>query len=82
MSRILAIYCLACGGEGQKYTSRHGGNDPDVWPTGICEACDGSGNQKCEARGCNENAIAFNGDGEALCEDCLAEWQIAEFGEP
>ena len=24
--------CPHCGGEGVLYTSRYGGNDPDVWP--------------------------------------------------
>lgn len=36
-------HCSACGGEGKIYTSRYGGNDPDVWPIGECEACEGSG---------------------------------------
>ena len=38
---------------------------------------EGSGDQECEARGCKENAVAFNDDGEALCEDCMAEWALA-----
>lgn len=62
--------CRACGGEGREFRSRYGGNDPDVWDAGRCEACNGSGNQTCEARGCTEKAVAFNDDGEALCEDC------------
>ncbi len=66
--------CSRCGGEGSLYASRYGGNDPDVWRTGKCDVCEGSGNQVCEARGCSEPAIAFNDDGEALCEDCMAEW--------
>ena len=74
--------CIKCGGEGQLYTSRYGGNDPDVWPAGQCDACDGSGNQRCESRGCNAVAVAFNDDGEALCEDCLFEWAEEEFGGP
>ena len=36
-------YCGYCGGEGKLYTSRYGGNDPDVWPIGKCEICDGTG---------------------------------------
>jgi DnaJ-class molecular chaperone len=72
------IPCSKCSGEGSLYTSRHGGNDPDVWRTGECDACKGSGNQACEARGCSEPAVAFNDDGEALCEDCLSDWTIAE----
>ena len=36
-------WCDTCGGEGQMYTSRYGGNDPDVWPTGVCPECRGTG---------------------------------------
>lgn len=79
MAIFSALFCETCGGEGRNYKSRFGGNDPDVWDAGPCEACDGSGNQKCEARGCSENAIAFNEDGEALCEDCFCEWQTKAF---
>lgn len=39
-----------------------------------CEECHGSGNAKCEARGCDEDAICFNEDGKCLCEDCFTEW--------
>ena len=70
--------CTKCGGEGTLYTSRHGGNDPDVWPIGTCDACGGSGNAVCEARGCSEHGVGFNDDGELLCEDCLLEWATAE----
>lgn len=73
------IPCAKCQGEGSIYQSRYGGNDPDVWRVGACEACGGSGNQACEERGCSEPAVAFNDDGEALCEDCLAEWVTEDF---
>lgn len=36
------VLCEACGGEGKLYTSRYGGNDPDVWPIGLCEVCNGT----------------------------------------
>lgn len=75
----MILFCRKCGGEGTLYDSRYGGNDPDVYPVGKCEACDGSGNQQCEARGCKEVAVAFNDDGEALCQDCLMEWTMQEF---
>lgn len=68
------ITCIACQGEGRIFKSYYGGNDPDVWDAGKCEACDGSGNETCHARGCNEQAVSFNDDGEALCEDCMIEW--------
>ena len=35
--------CEACSGEGQFYTSRYGGNDPDVWPDEQCPWCRGTG---------------------------------------
>jgi hypothetical protein len=38
---IVIEICEYCGGEGQLYTSRYGGNDPDVWPIGPCPACEG-----------------------------------------
>lgn len=72
----MRLYCSKCSGEGAIYTSRYGGNDPDVYPVGKCEACDGSGNDPCErrGRGCKESAVGFNDDGEAMCTDCLLEW--------
>jgi hypothetical protein len=70
------LFCSKCSGEGSLYTSKYGGNDPDVWRTGECESCNGSGAQVCEARGCDEPAVGFNDDGEALCEDCLMEWAM------
>ena len=71
--------CEHCGGEGRNWKSKYGGNDPDVWDAGSCEACDGSGNFKCQSRGCDEDAVGFNEDGEALCEDCMIEWQTEAF---
>lgn len=34
--------CARCQGEGTVWTSRYGGNDPDVWSK-TCPACEGSG---------------------------------------
>lgn len=76
------LACTKCQGEGSLYTSRYGGNDPDVWRTGECPVCEGSGNAPCDARGCKEPAVAFNDDGEALCEDCLADWALNYGDEP
>lgn len=72
------LFCSKCGGEGSLYGSRYGGNDPDVWRTGKCDACDGSGDEECSSRGCKESAVAFNDDGEALCQDCLMEWMTSQ----
>lgn len=76
----MTLPCVKCGGEGRIFKSKYGGNDPDVWDAGQCEACEGSGHQACDARSCKEKAVAFNDDGEALCEDCLAEW-VCEFSD-
>lgn len=61
-------WCLTCGGEGKLYTSRYGGNDPDVWPTGPCEACDGTGWQERPCAKCEYFDIGLMGpDGESDC---------------
>lgn len=73
--------CIKCQGEGRIFKSKYGGNDPDVWDAGKCEACDGSGSHRCDSRSCDEVAVGFNDNGEALCEDCLAEWASREFGD-
>ena len=78
----MILSCPNCNGEGRIFKSKYGGNDPDVWDAGKCETCDGSGSHACEARGCIEIAVAFNEDGEAFCEDCIAQWyeDNAQFG--
>ena len=77
----MMLPCARCGAEGRKIESRYGGNDPDIYDAGPCEACDGSGNEKCHSRGCSENAISFDDDGNALCEDCMLEYLIKMNGE-
>lgn len=72
--RPRSLTCSKCGGEGQLYTSKYGGNDPDVWPVGECPVCEGSCAEPCSSRGCDREANGFNDDGEALCEYCLQEW--------
>jgi hypothetical protein len=42
----VGVICENCGGEGTLYTSKYRGNDPDVWPIGTCEECEGTG--KCQ----------------------------------
>lgn len=64
----MRLPCSKCQGEG---------NDP--WDA-ACEGCGGSGTQGCEARGCKDQAIGFDEDGRALCEDCLSEW-ACNYGE-
>jgi hypothetical protein len=75
----MILSCAKCSGEGRLFDSRYGGNDPDVWDTGKCDACEGSGRATCEQRGCKEPAAGFDEDGRALCEDCLMEWQMENF---
>lgn len=72
------MFCQHCGGEGRIFKSKYGGNDPDVWDAGKCEVCEGSGKRQCERHGCDEIAVGVNGDGEALCEDCLIDWEWSE----
>ena len=70
------LFCSKCAGEGTIYTSRYGGNDPDVYPVGKCDACDGSGDRPCENHGCADVAVGFNDDGEAMCQECLVSWAM------
>lgn len=54
---VTAQLCSRCGGEGQLYTSRYGGNDPDVWPIGECPVCDGTGYELVETEEVEEEEI-------------------------
>lgn len=47
-------YCTRCGGEGKLYASRYGGNDPDVWATGECPVCEGTGSEPEECADCGQ----------------------------
>ena len=42
MPTPLTIICPHCE-QGTRWTSRYGGNDPDVWRVGPCETCDATG---------------------------------------
>src|SRR5262249_7970490 len=77
--RQMKLTCSKCSGEGKLCSSRHGGNDPDVFPVGDCDACEGSGNMVCEVIGCHERAVGFDDDGGARCEDCLMDWTSNSF---
>lgn len=72
----MRIPCNKCQGEGRIFKSKYGGNDPDVWDAGKCAACNGSGEQACEACGCTGITVGFNDDGEALCGHCMMEWAV------
>ena len=49
--------CETCGSEGKLYTSRYGGNDPDVWPVGECPVCEGTGYALVETEEVTEEEI-------------------------
>ena len=70
-------YCERCGGEGKLYTSRYGGNDPDVWPTGECPVCEGSGwDREAEAR---EECARRGIDPDDICADGgVTAWMVVE----
>lgn len=47
----------------------------------FCSQCNGKGNHPCESRGCENDAIGFDCDGMALCEDCLSDLANEEWAE-
>ena len=61
------LQCQNCE-DGLVWTSRHGGNDPDVRFDGNCEECDGEGNVTCSIRFCGATAEIAS-DGECYCAD-------------
>lgn len=50
MMTKIRVLCEACGGDGGVWTSRYGGNDPDVWRTGDCPICEGTAYVEVEAQ--------------------------------
>jgi len=72
--------CAECGGEGRIWKSKYGGNDPDVWDGGQCEACDGSGNQTCERCGTHPANTTWKVHGKRylVCRLCHDEWLADE----
>ena len=70
--------CPHCA-DGTRWTSRFGGNDPDVWSTGACETCYGTGilTLRCEGWRCDADAVGTY-DGANWCGECLAEQQRAD----
>lgn len=64
--------------DGTRWVSRHGGNDPDVWPV-PCEECDGAGNVRCDEPGCPEIATRWSAYAEQNCCDWhYATWKAEE----
>jgi DnaJ-class molecular chaperone len=50
MPDVRIVLCEACGGDGRVWTSRYGGNDPDVWDAGPCPVCEGTGDEIVEVQ--------------------------------
>ena len=59
--------------DGIRYTSKYGGNDPDVWADGPCETCDGSGIITLCCDTCSDHDAVAWFDGNKFCAVCLAE---------
>lgn len=74
--RVGILSCQKCGGDGREWRSKYGGNDPDVWDAGPCEACDGTGEQTCEDCGEHPASHQFSEmrDTFLLCDGCYKEW--------
>ncbi len=73
------LSCGACGGEGVQYTSRYGGNDPDVYAVGTCSACNGTGDQQCEDCGDSDAVVEYTDPHNRLnqfllCKKCFDAW--------
>ena len=65
----LTVECPDCE-DGTRWTSRYGGNDPDVWRTGPCDRCDQTGQAILECNHCgNADAIEWF-EGDPLCAAC------------
>ncbi len=68
----LTIVCTACGGEGSLYTSRYGGNDPDVWRTGPCDRCEETGYEILRCNHCGDADAVEWVQSDELCAACAA----------
>ena len=69
--RPLLITCPHCE-DRMRWASKYGGNDPDVWPTGPCETCDGTGEVVVSCECCRGEASEVVDD-VMLCRDCAEE---------
>jgi hypothetical protein len=59
--------------DGTRWTSRYGGNDPDVWRTGPCETCDGTGQVEVCCALCGEYGATDRVGDEVFHLDCAEE---------
>ena len=81
MNTPLTLTCTDCGGEGQVYRSKFGGNDPDGWLV-RCAYCDGQGTvtPRCDGRGCHTVASETirwpTGEVEHYCVRCAEQARV------
>ena len=66
----LTVTCPDCDGEGNRYTSRYGGNDPNTWFAGPCDCDHGLVALRCVECDQAEAIEWFQGD--PLCGKCVA----------
>jgi hypothetical protein len=66
----LTIICPDCAGEGSLYTSKFGGNDPDVWRTGPCHRCDQTGYAVLQCNHCGQADAIEWFEADPLCAAC------------
>jgi hypothetical protein len=67
----LTVECEHCE-DGIRWTSRYGGNDPDVWPVGRCETCDGTGQVELRCALCGEYGATDRVGDEVFHAGCAA----------
>jgi hypothetical protein len=60
-ARPVTVLCEACGGEGRRFISRYGGNDPDVWDAGPCPMCEGTCYVDVESEPADMEDVSNNG---------------------
>jgi hypothetical protein len=80
--RLMFLPCYDCD-DGRNWTSRYGGNDPDVWSDGPCPTCYGTGVAWCCENRCSKPAVktwADEAGNFTLCREHYAQWH-AEMAE-
>jgi hypothetical protein len=66
------VECEHCE-DGIRWTSRYGGNDPDVWPVGRCETCDGTGRVEVVCEWCGDHGATDLLEGRPYHLECAEE---------
>jgi hypothetical protein len=68
----LTVECEHCE-DGIRWTSRYGGNDPDVWRVGPCETCDGTGRAEVVCEWCGDHGATDLLEGRPYHLECAEE---------